>query len=369
MRRKLSLARIIDKTVLDSTGAFVKWPIPPLSLAPGVYYFATTLKYGDYYNGNTVANSYTPYDSSVISALTGCYTNSATFPSTLSTTKSFGMFWVESFASIKVASVILDGGLNTEFLKANGTTDNSTYIPTSGAAAMTGNLTTTGVKAPSIDTFEAVSLSIGTLTATEVDIGRTGVNVNISNAYNLPKTAPQVGQVLTCESLGNSSWVTQPAAAIATIYPFPTSSRTGFLAAASRTYCTTYTMAANVTITQASVCLGSAGSDATRIGVYRGDLTTATLVGQTLSVAPTSNYYTRTLTVVAGQSLTFTIGDQVVVVYTTSGGTTTPSYRTMTSNIALATISASAYTGVLPSTIAGVLPQTATTTRICLELA
>jgi hypothetical protein len=360
----------IDKTVLDSTGAFVKWPIPPLSLAPGVYYFATTLKYGDYYNGNTVANSYTPYDSSVISALTGCYTNSATFPSTLSTTKSFGMFWVESFASIKVASVILDGGLNTEFLKANGTTDNSTYIPTSGAAAMTGNLTTTGVKAPSIDTFEAVSLSIGTLTATEVDIGRAGVNVNISNAYNLPKTAPQVGQVLTCESLGNSSWVTQPAAAIATIYPFPTSSRTGFLAAASRTYCTTYTMAANVTITQASVCLGSAGSDATRIGVYRGDLTTATLVGQTTSsAAPTSNYYTRTLTVEASQSLKFLMGEQIVVVYTTSGGTTTPAYRTMTSNIALATISSNTYTGGLPTTIANVLTQTVTLTRLCLEMA
>ena len=60
----------IDKTVLDSTGAFVRFSIPPFTLLPGIYYFATTLNTGDYYNGDTVANSYTAFDSSVISAFT-----------------------------------------------------------------------------------------------------------------------------------------------------------------------------------------------------------------------------------------------------------------------------------------------------------
>jgi hypothetical protein len=196
-----------------------------------------------------------------------------------------------------------------------------------------------------------------------------GIAVNISGVCDLPTTAPQVGQVMTCNALGTSSWVTSSPSAFAALYPFTTASRTGVLTAASRTYCVTYTMAANVVLSQASVFLGSPGSDASKIGVYRGDLTTATLVGQTTSGAPTSNYYSRALTVVAGQTLTFAVGDQITIVYTTSGSTTTPAYRTLTSNIALATISSNTYTGGLPSTIAGVLTQTVTTTRICLELA
>jgi hypothetical protein len=225
------------------------------------------------------------------------------------------------------------------------------------------------VLTPTIDTAQATPLSIGATNCTTINVGRSGLIVNISNAYSLPTTAPQLGQVITCDSLGNSSWMTPSPSAYAAIYPFTTASRTGFLAAASKTYCTTYTMGATVTLTMISICLGSTGSDASKIGVYRGDLTTATLVGQTTSGAPTSNYYSRTLTVVAGQNLTFAIGDQISVVYTTSGSTTTPAYRTLTSNIALATISSNTYTGGLPSTIAGILLQTATTTRICLELA
>ena len=322
----------INKTALDPTGAFVKYSISPLTLPAGIYYLAMTLNTGDFLNTSIVATSYTSVDPSVISAFTGCYTTSAdTFPNLPSSDISFTSFWVDLYASVKADSVILAGS-------------------------------------SSIDTFEAVPLSIGAATATAINIGRAGIDVNISGAYDLPTTAPQVGQVMTCNALGTSSWATPSPSAFAALYPFTTASRTGVLTAASRTYCVTYTMAANVVLTQASIFLGSPGSDASKIGVYRGDLTTATLVGQTTSGAPTSNYYSRALTLVAG-SLTFAVGDQITIVYTTSGGTTTPAYRTTTSNVALATISSNTYTGGLPATIAGILTQTATTTRICLELA
>ena len=127
-------AYTINKTVLDSTGGFVKHSITPLTLTAGIYYFAISLvSGGDYFNTDAVATSYTAFDSSVISAFTGCYTTFAnTFPDIPFAFISFTSFWilvdsVDSFASIKVGSVILDGGLNTEVLKANGTVDTNTY--------------------------------------------------------------------------------------------------------------------------------------------------------------------------------------------------------------------------------------------------
>jgi hypothetical protein len=363
----------------------------------------------DYYNSSTVASAYTPYDSSVISAFTGCHNiTGGAVPTVLSANQSFGMFWVDSFASIKTQSVEIPGGIASQFLKADGSIDSDTYLTATALTSLndktlyqstptTFNTTfnsdiyplqdnlfnlgfatkrwrylfcSVSVETPTIDQINyGDTLRIGPANAGAVEIGRANIAVKVSNAYNLPTIAPLVGQVMTCDALGSVSWATQSPSAFATIYPFTTASRTGVLTASSRTYCTTYTITANVLLTQASVFLGSAGSDGTKIGVYRGDLTTATLVGQTTSGAPTSNYYTRALTVVVGQSLTFSVGDQITIVYTTSGGTTTPAYRTTTSNIALATISSNTYTGGLPTTIAGVLTQAATTTRICLELA
>ena len=153
------------------------------------------------------------------------------------------------------------------------------------------------------------------------------------------------------------------------LYPFPTAGRTGQLTAATRTYCVTYTMVASATFANASVFFSSVGADSYRVGIYRGDLTTGVLVGQTGSAAPTSGYNTKTFTVVSGQSLAFTAGSQVTVAYTTSGSTSNPAYFTSTSNINLATISSTNQTAGFPSAITGITGQAATTVRICMEMA
>ena len=153
------------------------------------------------------------------------------------------------------------------------------------------------------------------------------------------------------------------------LYPFSSATRTGVLTAASRTYCTTYTMTATHTLTTVSVFYGSAGSDTARIGIYRGDLTTATLVGQTVSSTATSNYMTRTIVAEANQNLNFAFGEQITVAYTTSGSTSTPAFRTTTSNIALGVISSTTYQSNFPTSISSIAAPTATTTRICMEFA
>jgi hypothetical protein len=136
----------VNKTVLDSTGVFVKHSITPLILTAGIYYFAMSLSIGDYDNGYTVTTAYTAFDSSVISAFMGCYGSAPNvFPNILSTNASFSLFWLDSFASVKVDSVILAGG--------------------------------------SLDTFQAVPLSIGTATTTAINIGRTGATTTLSSLF------------------------------------------------------------------------------------------------------------------------------------------------------------------------------------------
>jgi hypothetical protein len=153
--------------------------------------------------------------------------------------------------------------------------------------------------------------------------------------------------------------------------PYPTSIRTGFLTAATRTYLATYTMVTSATFATASIYFGSAGSDVNRIGIYRGDLTTATLVGQTTGIAPTpagTNYFTRTITVIAGQSLSFTPGSQVTVAFSISGSTTTPSYYTADTN-STGRMSTGNYTSGFPTLISSISPvPTVTLTRICLDM-
>ena len=157
-------------------------------------------------------------------------------------------------------------------------------------------------------------------------------------------------------------------AVFGSLYPFPTSIKTGQLTAATRTYCVTYSMVASVTFANASNFFNSVGSDAYRVGIYRGDLSTGVLVGQTTNTAPTSGYNTKTFTVVSGQSLAFTAGSQITVAYTTSGSTSNPAYFTGTANINLATISFTNYTAGFPAAVTGIASQSATTVRICMEM-
>ena len=153
------------------------------------------------------------------------------------------------------------------------------------------------------------------------------------------------------------------------LYPFPSAIRTGLLTAATRTYLVTYSMVTSATFASTSTFFASVGSDSYRVGIYRGDLSSGVLVGQTSSVAPTSGYNSKTFVLVSGQSLSFTAGSQVSVAYTTAGSTSNPAFVTSGSvNIALATISSTNNTGGFPSLITGVTGQSATGTRICMEM-
>ena len=153
------------------------------------------------------------------------------------------------------------------------------------------------------------------------------------------------------------------------LYPFPTAIRTGTLTAATRVYLVTYTMTASTTLVNASTFFGTPGSDSYRVAVYRGDLSNATLVAQTTSVAATSTYNTKPFTVVSGQSLSFLVGSQITIGFAIAGGTATPAYFNSTSNGALATFAAANYTGGFPAAVTGITGQAATIIRICLELA
>ena len=154
------------------------------------------------------------------------------------------------------------------------------------------------------------------------------------------------------------------------LYPYPTSVRIGNLTAASRTYLITFSMTSNHTFFNTSIFYNSVGSDNARIGIYRGDLSNATLVGQTASSIPTSGYFTRAFVAIAGQSLSFTAGEQICVMYTTSGSTSSPSYFTGASNLGLASISSTTYLANCPSTLSSTVPpsQSTTTVRICMDM-
>ena len=156
-------------------------------------------------------------------------------------------------------------------------------------------------------------------------------------------------------------------------YPYPTIIRTATpVGWTSSTHCVTYTMTASFTFFQVAMYLSSLGSSTFRIGVYRGDLSTGILQGETAGTVPGSTYHVRTFVVKtgAGQSLTFLTGEQVVVAVTASGSTSIPVNILGTSNAALATRSTTNYASAgLPASITGISGQVATTTRICLDMA
>jgi hypothetical protein len=128
-------------------------------------------------------------------------------------------------------------------------------------------------------------------------------------------------------------------------------------------------MTSNITFTTASLFFPISGADVNRVGIYRGDLTTATLVGQTTSNAPTSAYTTRVLTAVVGQSLTFTIGQQIVVAFAINGASTSIATTTGPSNIALAFLSATSYSlAGFPTLISGISLPVVTIIRKSIDL-
>ncbi len=163
-----------------------------------------------------------------------------------------------------------------------------------------------------------------------------------------------------------------PSFVYANAYPYPPSIKTGFSVAGSKTYCTTYSLPATITFSEASVVHNNhGGSDTYRIAIYRGDLTNGVLVGQTIIDISRSPYDTKSLTEAPGQSLSFTAGSQVSVCYSVSGTTTSPAiYNSGVYNIALGMMSISKITGGFPTNISTITGPgaTATSTRICMDL-
>ncbi len=130
-------------------------------------------------------------------------------------------------------------------------------------------------------------------------------------------------------------------------------------------------MTANVTFTSASVFL-TGGTDSMRIGIYRGSFTTGVLVGQTANTYASTPYFTKpiiAITTPTVQNLTFVIGEQIVVAFSQNGGGTTPNLTSAISDATLATISSNTYSSAgFPSAITGILLQTATVSRMCIDL-
>jgi hypothetical protein len=232
----------------------------------------------------------------------------------------------------------------------------------------------TGLRSPIYDTQNLTELKIAPQYANQVTIGRDTVTTtilgttSINSVYTLPNTAPAVGNVLTCSALGVSSWITPSPTAYSFLYPFPVISKTVVTGAGSRTLACSYTMTTNFTFTKAGIFHPSPGADFNRVGIYRGDLTTGVLVGQTLNTVPATDYSVKPLTVVVGQSLAFTLGQQITLVWTQNGGGTSIATTTGVSNIALAFLSGTGYSATLPATMAGFASPTATTIRMCIDL-
>jgi hypothetical protein len=161
-----------------------------------------------------------------------------------------------------------------------------------------------------------------------------------------------------------------PSYVIVNAYPYPSSIKTGFSLAVSRTYCTTYSLPATITFSEASVAINNSSGDSYSIAIYRGDLTNGVLVGQTNSNFPQYVYDTKSLTEVPGQSLSFTAGSQVSVCFSQKGITLQASYYDSgVYNVALGMISTSNYcnSGGFPTSISSIAGQPATI-RICMDL-
>ena len=131
-------------------------------------------------------------------------------------------------------------------------------------------------------------------------------------------------------------------------------------------------MPSNFTLTKICTNHPISGSDNSKVSIYRGTLSTGVLQGQSISTNVTNSYFIRPVTVIAGQSLTFVTGEQVVVCYMTSGNTTSISYQNtgpLDINLAFS-VSNSTIASTFPTLISSILTSNRGTTsaRICMDL-
>jgi hypothetical protein len=157
------------------------------------------------------------------------------------------------------------------------------------------------------------------------------------------------------------------------VYPYPVSSYNNSLNASSRTYFVTFAMPSNFKLTKICTNHPILGSDNSKVSIYRGTLSTGVLQGQSTSTNVTNSYFIRPVTVIAGQSLNFVTGEQVVVCYMTSGssGTSISYQNTGPLDINLAfSVSNSTIASTFPTLISSIITSNRGTTsaRICMDL-
>ncbi len=140
-------------------------------------------------------------------------------------------------------------------------------------------------------------------------------------------------------------------------YPIPIATSSVAIGTGSNDYYLNVKIPYSLTVASVSFSSSIAGSDNVRVAIYRGQDTTATLVGQSSS-ALVSTLNTFNITAEVGQNLSFTAG-QWMVIAVAVGGTTTNLYgSSCPSNTAIAWFNATDSTGGFPTN-----PRSKTGTR------
>ena len=209
--------------------------------------------------------------------------------------------------SITGTSLVKSGGLSTEFIKADGSIDNSSYLTTSGANTL--YLAKTG----------------GTLTGPLTGTSITG--------DSLIKSGGLSTEFLKADgSIDNSSYLT-PITVTTTGYPFnPVNRLTTIITSGTKSYWFCVLISQPTLISGYNVYLSSGSGDIFRMGIYRGYLKTGagsnpganiTLVGQSASALTTSGlpFNRAAISAKAGQNLRFTNGEYMTIAFHSQGST------------------------------------------------
>ena len=196
---------------------------------------------------------------------------------------------------------IVPSGLTSQFLKANGDLDSTTYLALTGGTltgALSGtSFTGSSLFSPSLDTATAGALTIGTVTQTALTLGRVGATTNLRG--------------LSVVTTGN---ITPATTNVGTIGTSALTYNNGFFTALSTpTIDTATAVAQNIgTVTQTALTLGRVGATTNLRGlsiVTTGNITPATTNVGTIgtSALTYNNVFTNQITT-AGTTPRITFG-------------------------------------------------------------
>jgi hypothetical protein len=258
--------------------------------------------------------------------------------------------------SITGTSLVKSGGLSTEFIKADGSIDNSSYLTTSGANTLYLAKTGGTLTGPLIGTslIKSGGLSTEFLKADGSIDNSSYLTTSGANTLYLAKTGgtltgPLTGTSITGDSLiksgglsteflkadgsiDNSSYLT-PITVTTTGYPFnPVNRLTTIITSGTKSYWFCVLISQPTLISGYNVYLSSGSGDIFRMGIYRGYLKTGagsnpganiTLVGQSASALTTSGlpFNRAAISAKAGQNLRFTNGEYMTIAFHSQGST------------------------------------------------